>query len=1358
MFRSFPISPSSKHHAANGRRRRRIPANARLSLTRLEDRTVPSTVRGTVAALVDRGDNYVSGNQTISLLERPGEYAVQLSPRTDIRTLTTKGLFAGFTVERQVDARLYILKSESGVVPAGPMAGDVAWVTPLLQSRDYGAWYIATNELIVALQPGVTAADYFRGDTRFSGYRPLAGTPDQFVATVTAGAGRNALALNAQLAGDRRLQWSTPNAYQDWQKHFVPTDALFTQQWHLRNTGQNGGVPGADVDAVHAWDVIQGGSPNVVISIVDDCMEITQPDLQPNIFVNTNEIPNNGIDDDGNGYIDDRNGFDFTKNTGNLVPSPRDAHATSVGGVAAGRGNNNIGIAGIAFQSRLIPVRIFGDSGSATSEANIASAVYYAAGRKADGSGSFRSGDIMNNSWGGGAPSAAITGAFTWASNSARSGKGVTTFISSGNGGVSFIAYPSVLAGSLSGIVSVGASNDLNVRSAYSEYGPELDLVAPSDGGNFGIVTTDRVGSNGYNSGSYTVGGEFGGTSSASPLAAGIGALILARDQDLTAAQVRGLMRNTTDLIDIPGANYDATTGFSLKYGYGKTNAFTAVSGVGIAKAQVLLGTSIIASGTGSANFGTVTVGGFADLTFRIRNQGTQTLNLTNLGITAGPFSSVGSFGSSMVAVGQSTTFTIRFSPTAAPAANATITIASNDVTTPAYTFTVTGAGRVPSIAGTISEDWNGNGVRDANDPGLAGAIAYIDENGNGSRDLSSNSYASTDVPKSFGATSNTSNLTINDVGQVDSLRVTLSINHTWDADVIATLISPSGRRVVLFSEVGQNGDNFINTTFDDNATTPIANGTAPFTGTFKPAEPLSSLRGEASNGVWKLELQDVFPPADNGTLTAWQLDMTVSEKFVTADANGFYAFLGLPAGTYGVGQDPGDASHATGPASNYSVVLAANGSETGRDFSQNQRNAIYGTQFGDFNSNGVRDVGEPLLPGWTIYRDKNNNGTFDIINDSLAATGLPLAIPDQGQATSSINVSGLDGAVANVKVTLTIAHTYDEDLTVALVGPNGTRVVLFDRVGGTGHNFTNTVLDDAATTPIANGTAPFTGSFKPAQPLSAMAGGSANGVWTLEVNDNFPGDTGNLISWSLNIGHTEPFEVTNSLGNYRFSNLAAGNYVLREVGQTGFVPTAPPGGVFNVALAADATVVNRDFGVHINAAPTVTGVVIGDGTAQRSRISQLKVAFSDVVSFVGAPSAAFLLEKIVGGVPAGTVGVSVTTAVVGGHTEATLTFTSDTTFGSLNDGRYRLTVRANQVTVGGTPMAADSVTNFHRFFGDSNGDARVDIADLGLFSTTYNKQTGQTGYLGYFDFNNDGRIDIADYGQISVRYLQTLP
>src|SRR5262249_47347260 len=153
-----------------------------------------------------------------------------------------------------------------------------------------------------------------------------------------------------------------------------------------------------------------------------------------------------------------------------------------------------------------------------------------------------------------------------------------------GNEGASGVYYPANLSASNAGVVATGASTDADVWAAYSGYGPEITLLAPSNGGSFGVVTTDRTGGLGYNAGDYTSGGEFGYTSATAPETAGVGALILARDialngmPTLTATQVRGLLKNTTDLIGDSTVTYD-NNGFNIKYGYGRLNADTAVQG-----------------------------------------------------------------------------------------------------------------------------------------------------------------------------------------------------------------------------------------------------------------------------------------------------------------------------------------------------------------------------------------------------------------------------------------------------------------------------------------------------------------------------------------------------------------------------------------------------------------------------------------------------------------------------------------------------------------------------------------------------------------------------------------------------------
>ncbi len=186
----------------------------------------------------------------------------------------------------------------------------------------------------------------------------------------------------------------------------------------------------------------------------------------------------------------------------------------------------------------------------------------------------------------------------------------------------------------------------------------------------------------------------------------------------------------------------------------------------------------------------------------------------------------------------------------------------------------------------------------------------------------------------------------------------------------------------------------------------------------------------------------------------------------------------------------------------------------------------------------------------------------------------------------------------------------------------------------------------------------------------------------------------------------------------------------------------------------------NANFTIT-SAPPQVQSVVVNDGSAQRSMVTSLTVTFNTTVSFAGAPAAAFTLTRVNGG----SVGsFTATPTVVGGQTVVTIGNFSgaETQFGSLADGRYVLTIIPNQVFTAGGQLAGQNVfddsNGLFRFFGDINGSRTVDIQDFGQFSSTYNLQLGQTGYIAAFDFNGDNRIDIADFGQFSVRYFTTLP
>jgi subtilisin-like proprotein convertase family protein len=146
-----------------------------------------------------------------------------------------------------------------------------------------------------------------------------------------------------------------------------------------------------------------------------------------------------------------------------------------------------------------------------------------------------------------------------------------------------------------------------------------------------------------------------------------------------------------------------------------------------------------------------------------------------------------------------------------------------------------------------------------------------------------------------------------------------------------------------------------------------------------------------------------------------------------------------------------------------------------------------------------------------------------DLVTDTKDSGTLNRSIPDPGTISAEMTVTTSVITIHDVDVTVNINHTYDRDLRVYLIGPDNTSVELFTDVGGSGDNFTNTILDDEATVSISAGSpavAPFTGRFRPEDPdgLSKFDGRAANGLWKLQVTDSRRRDRGTLVSWSLTI------------------------------------------------------------------------------------------------------------------------------------------------------------------------------------------------------------------------------------------------
>ncbi len=322
----------------------------------------------------------------------------------------------------------------------------------------------------------------------------------------------------------------------------------FPEQWHLHQTMVNAH---ANVEA--AWAISRG--EGIVIAIIDDGVDIEHREFARPSKILAPHDATRGVDDPRPGSGDD--------------------HGTACAGVACADGVGRA--SGAAPAARLMPIRLVSGLGSMQE----ADAFHWAVTRGAD---------VISCSWGPEDGVGLVTPlpdstrlAIEHAVTAGRSGKGCVILWAAGNGNESadddgYASCPKVMA--------VAACNDKSQRSWYSDQGESVWCCCPSSDGptNLGIFTTDRRGAAGYNTGRADLGdihgdytNDFGGTSSAAPLAAGIAALVLSRNPLLRWTDVRETLRSSADKIDIANGNYNAA-GHSKAYGYGRLNAAKAVA------------------------------------------------------------------------------------------------------------------------------------------------------------------------------------------------------------------------------------------------------------------------------------------------------------------------------------------------------------------------------------------------------------------------------------------------------------------------------------------------------------------------------------------------------------------------------------------------------------------------------------------------------------------------------------------------------------------------------------------------------------------------------------------------------------
>lgn len=451
-----------------------------------------------------------------------------------------------------------------------------------------------TEQLTVQFVPQVSEATIAQIAAQFGieQVKPVVGIPNTFVFRTTTAATENPVKISNRLIQRPDVVTAEPNIAVRTQPLYRPKDPVYLKQWHLNHDGGLDLAPNSHVFAERAWDVTRGVR-SIVVAVTDDSVDLNHPDFQ------------------GVGKIvapRDFNDNDFLP----LPGLPDDNHGTSCAGVAVAE-ETGTGAVGVAPGCALMPLRTSGFLDDESIEDLFGWAMT-------------RGAAVISCSWGAAAVNFPLSlrqrNALTRAATEGRNGKGCVIVFAAGNanrptnGTINEQGWPeNVLQGPtqwLGGfavhpdVIAVAASTSLNRKAAYSNWGREISVCAPSNNAppgvglqqvgyvftppevrsdldGLGIVTTDRVGAAGYDSSSFT--SDFGGTSSACPLVAGVAALVLSANPDLTATEVRQVLQQTTDKIVDP--NPDPQFGFRKGtyeaggrcdwFGYGKVNAFKAV-------------------------------------------------------------------------------------------------------------------------------------------------------------------------------------------------------------------------------------------------------------------------------------------------------------------------------------------------------------------------------------------------------------------------------------------------------------------------------------------------------------------------------------------------------------------------------------------------------------------------------------------------------------------------------------------------------------------------------------------------------------------------------------------------------------
>ncbi len=696
---------------------------------------------------------------------------------------------------------------------------DVAWCSHVFHTPvDPESMFFPMDSIYVELQPSSSEAEVNRLLDQY-GLELIPdpdGNPNCCVLRLTSESTENPLKIANALLKSHAVVLAEPDlVVKSNLAIYRPIDNLFPLQWHLENQGGAGLTIGADVSATAAWDITRG-SRNITVAVIDDGCDIGHPDFASNGKV---RFPR----DFGQGDAD---------------PSPvgfSDNHGTACAGVAVADENGS-GVVGIAPGCGLMPIRWSGS----VSDADIRDQFDHP---RLNGA------DIISCSWGVASNfftlSTSMKRSISKAATEGRNGKGCVIVFAAGNDNHDIDAPPNTRNGFAihPDVIAVAASNSRDQKSHYSNFGDAIWVCAPSSGaGGLGIVTTDRRGSSGYQSGDHTTVERFGGTSSATPLVAGICALMLSVNPELTAKEVKEILKDSAEKIDPQGGNYD-NNGHSRLYGFGRVDAQRAVKAARDRR----------------------TTGGVTEVRFEsnpdLAIPDNQPVGISDA-IVVNRSSSVGT-----VAVEVNITHTYRGDLKLALISPMGTAVRLFGRTAPIFDgrdnlvarFTTE---NVPALAALSGESAEGNWtlqVADLAAVDVGKLNTWILTLGLSTRQTEWRIAPGLAIPDN-NAAGITSEMNVDADGVLKDMAVSIDITHTYRGDLSIAVESPAGDEIVLKSVDSGDGVDDLRQTF-----------------TLADTPDLSKFIDRNNNirGVWKLHVRDNLS-ADVGKLNAWSLKLIV--------------------------------------------------------------------------------------------------------------------------------------------------------------------------------------------------------------------------------------------------------------------------------------------------------------------------------------------------------------------------------------------------------------------------------------------------------------------------------------------------